>query len=161
MATKQSPLTYNGENGFSTFSQSFLTGSSSNSQTSRTGIKSLRSSNSRWIWPTSHIFIICPWFFIKAIVDTVQGIVLSFVIRSLWNLQITWAGIKPHPSSKFGQSGISALKLPSLDLWKRPYLTFWACWILVSDRFSKGNLFWFFMALYKQIHSTHPCFHSP
>ena len=40
------PLTYNGENGVSTFSQSFWIGSSPNLQVSRTGIKSQMSSNS-------------------------------------------------------------------------------------------------------------------
>ena len=43
------PLTYNGENGISTFSQSFLNGYSLNLQVSKTGIKSQMSSNSRWI----------------------------------------------------------------------------------------------------------------
>ena len=43
------PLTYNGKNGVSTFSQSFLVGSLPNLQVSKKGVKSEMSSNSSWI----------------------------------------------------------------------------------------------------------------
>ena len=40
-------------------------------------------------WPdqTSHFGVICPGLLKKAIDDIVQGIVFSFFISSLWNLQ--------------------------------------------------------------------------
>ena len=50
----------------------------------------------------------------KALDDIVRGIVFSFFIASLWNMQITWAGIKSHKCSKFGQSGLFTLELPAL-----------------------------------------------
>ena len=164
------PLTYNGENGVSTFSQSFFIRSSPDLQVSKTGVKSQMSSSSRigsftsvlhalshwknfswtimgkwclhttmfiidWIFvklagnqdrhkisvefkfwsdQTSHFEVICPWWLKKAVDDIVQGIVLSFFIGSLLIFQITWAGIKSHKSSKFGQSGPFPLELPAL-----------------------------------------------
>ena len=45
------PLTLNGENGVSIFSQLLWIQSSSNLQVTRTGIKSPTSSNFGWIWP--------------------------------------------------------------------------------------------------------------
>ena len=49
-----------------------------------------------------------------AIDGIVQGIILSFFIRSLWNLQITWADKEPHMWSKFGQSELFTVELPNL-----------------------------------------------
>ena len=50
----------------------------------------------------------------KAMNDILYGIVLLFIIGSLWNLQITWAGIKPYMCSKFSQSGLFTMELPAL-----------------------------------------------
>ena len=52
------PLTYNGENGVSVFSQSPLIGSLSNLQVTRTGIKSQFGPGR-----TFHYGVICPWVF--------------------------------------------------------------------------------------------------
>ena len=185
------PLTFNGENGVSTFSQSFLIGSSPNLHASKTGVKSQMNSNSsrigsftivlrtlehwkhfsntimrKWclyastfmidqifdkvagnqdrhkisdefdFWPdqTSHFGVICSWLLKKAVNDIVQGIALFIFIRSLWNAQITWKGIKPN---------ICVQNLARVDhfLWsylswllKRPY------WTLVNDRCPFGDL---------------------
>ena len=93
------------------------------------------------LWPdqTSHFGVICPWLLKKAIDDIVQGIDLSFFIRSLWNLQITWAGITSHKGSIFAR--LDYLLWSYLPwLLKRRYLTFWACWTQVSDRCPLGVL---------------------
>ena len=67
-------------------------------------------------WPdqTCHFGVICSWLLKKAIGNIVQGIVISFFIISLWNLQITWTGIKSHMCSKFCHSGLFTLELPAL-----------------------------------------------
>ena len=141
----KAPIDLLGENGVSTFPQSFLIGSLPNLHVSKTGVKPQMSLNSlqcnaplstgkfltdyngKIMSPRLYIFIIdrifvkltssrtgirshmslnsglirpvifgviCPFWLKKVINDIVQYIVFSVFIRTLWNLQITWAGRK-------------------------------------------------------------------
>ena len=94
---------------------SLLSRSLSNFQVIRTGIRSQTSSNSGLIRLVTGV--ICLWLLKKAIDDIVQGVVLSFFIGSLWNLQITWAGIKSHVFKIWPEWTIY-FEVTCLDCWK-------------------------------------------
>ena len=90
---------------------SLLIGSLSNLQVSRTSIKSQTSSNSGQIRPVllELVALDC----CKRSYMTLFRHSPFIFIWPLWNLQISWAGIKSHLCSKFGQSGLFTLELPA------------------------------------------------
>ena len=129
------PLTYNGENAVSRFSQSPLIGSLSNLQVTRTGIKSRMSSNGPG--QTFHYEVIRPWAFPL----TVNGEnAVSIFSQLLWiqsssNLQETRAGIKFWMSSNFGHIWPVIFELRALEQWKKWCLQLFSVtfdWIFVK-----------------------------
>ena len=101
------PLTLNGENGVSIFSQLLWIQTSSNLQEMRTGIKSWTGSNFGRVWPVIlELPALQPWK--KNDVSTFSQ---SPLIGSLSNLQVMRTGIKARISSNLGQIGLFTLEL--------------------------------------------------
>ena len=104
------PLTLNGENGVSIFSQLLWIQTSLNLQEMRTGIKSWTGSNFGRIWPVIlELPALQPW---KNDVSTFSQ---SPLIGSLSNLQVMRTGIKARTSSNLGQIGLFTLELFALE----------------------------------------------
>ena len=76
----------------------------------RTGIRSRTSRVRILAWSYQSL-----WSYLPLIVEKRHRWYCSghIVFSFLWNLQITWAGIKSHKCSKFGQSGLFTLALPA------------------------------------------------
>ena len=118
--------------------------SSSNWQTTRTGIKS-------WTSSISELQSYIP------LRKCGHNTITLFLIGSSSNLQVTKTGVK-SPSSNSGHIGPFTLELPALEricfehlaliCWKNP---FWACW-LSGERLLSFYLFFFFNYLNKKSH---------
>ena len=109
------PLTYNGQNGVSAFSQSALIGSLSNLQVTRTGIKSQMSST------LGQVRLFTTELFALERSNGENGV--SIVSQSLWiqsssNLQVMRTGIKSRTSLNFGRIWPVILALHALECWK-------------------------------------------
>ena len=104
------PLTLNGENGVSNFSQLLWIQSSSNLQVMRTGIKSRTSSNFGRIWP-----VILKLQALERWKKWCSSFSQSPLIGSLSNLQVTRSGLKAWTSSTLGQIGLFTLELFALE----------------------------------------------
>ena len=63
---------------------------------------------------TIHFGVTCPWVPKNTIFDLVRGIAFLILIRSLWDLQIIWTGIKSQTSSNSCQMELLTLELLAL-----------------------------------------------
>ena len=105
------PLTLNGENGVSIFTQLLWSQSSSNLQVTRTGIKARSSSNFSRIWPVILELRALEWWKKKDFSSFSQ----SPLIGSLSNLQVMRTGIKARTSSNLGRIRQFTLELYALE----------------------------------------------
>ena len=146
------PLTYNGKNAVSAFSQSPLIGSLSNLQVMRTGIKSQMSLNFDQVRLFTTELFALEWSHWLRMGKMMSPSFLKLLwIPSSSNLQVTRTGIKSQWSSNLGPIWPVILELHALERWKKLCLQLFSVtfdWIFVKlagneDRHNSSNKFEF------------------